>query len=354
MVLIQSSGWRAKRPLMTQNRAPATNGMSGYVISSVLVAAALAGLCLQLAVLPLTPLPADPAWGWLLVPLVLLSTPLWSLIHEAIHGTLLRKRTWNDRFGRTLAIGYGAPFALLKSAHLLHHRYNRSRRERTEIYDPATSSWAAAAPGYYLHLLGGLYLVEVASVLLVAAPRRLWRYLAGLLDSPDTFGGMLLEGVSRRHLRQFRVDAVAVLLVYATAGLAYGRHVWMLAAALVARAVLISVADNAYHYGTRLEARLEAMNLRLPRPLEQFVLAFNLHSVHHRYPGLPWYELRSAFAADGDQFHLGWFTAVARQLCGPISAEAQDLRPGRVIVELAGHGGTCDTDNLSLITENTA
>jgi len=76
---------------------------------------------------------------------------------------------------------------------------------------------------------------------------------------------------------------------------------------------LISVAENAYRYDTRLDARLEAMNLRLPRPLEQFVLAFNLHSVHHRYPGLPWYEL--------------WFTAMARQLGGPISAEAEDLRP---------------------------
>jgi hypothetical protein len=90
---------------------------------------------------------------------------------------------------------------------------------------------------------------------------------------------MLLEGIKRRHLREFRAEAMAVVLVYAAAGFAYGRHVWMLEAALAARGVLISFADNAYHYGTRLDARLEAMNLRLPRPLAQFVLAFNLHSV---------------------------------------------------------------------------
>jgi fatty acid desaturase len=327
MVLVQSSTGRAEDLSAVQNCASTTDGRSGRVTSFALVVAALAGLSVQLAVLPLWLLPADPAFGWLLVPMALVSTPFWSLIHEAIHGTLLRERIWNDRFGRILAIGYGAPFVLLKSAHLLHHRYNRTRRDRTEIYDPATSSWAATAPGYYFHLLGGLYLAEVASLLLVAAPRRLWRYLARLLDSPGTFGGMLLGGISRRHLREFRADAMAVVLVYAAAGFAYGRHLWMLAAALAARGVLISVADNAYHYGTRLDARLEAMNLRLPRPLEQFVLAFNLHSVHHRHPGLPWYELRSAFAADGDEFHLGWFTATARQLSGPISAEAQDLRP---------------------------
>ncbi|CQD19022.1 Fatty acid desaturase [Mycobacterium lentiflavum] len=319
MALVHSSVWRATQ-----------DGGSGRVTSCVVVAT-LAGLVLQLVVLPLWMLPADAAFGWLLVPIALLSMPFWSLIHEAIHGTLIGHRPWNDRFGRVLAIGYGAPFVLLKSAHLLHHRYNRTRRERTEIYDPATSSWAAAAPGYYLHLLGGLYVIEAASVLLVAAPRRLWRYLARLLDSPDTFAGMLLEGISRRHLREFRADAVSVVLVYVAAGFAYGRHVWMLVAALVARAVLISIADNAYHYGTRLDARLEALNLRLPGLLERLLLAFNLHGVHHRHPGLPWYELRSAFLADGDEFHLGWFTATARQLRGPISADAPGLRQPNVV-----------------------
>lgn len=295
----------------------------------VLIGAALGGLCLQLAVLPSFLLSMDPAWGWLLVPMALLTTPFWSLIHESIHGSLLRNRNWNDRIGRVLAIGYGAPFVLLKTGHLLHHRYSRTRRERTEIYDPATTRWGAVAPGYYLRLLGGLYLAEFVSVLLVVAPRRLWRYLARRLDSPDTVTGMLLESIGRRHLRQFRTDGMAVILVYGAAGLLYGRHAWMLAVALAARALLISIADNAYHYGTRLDAPMEAMNLKLPRPLETFILAFNLHSVHHRHPGLPWHELRAAFAADDDQFHLGWFTAAARQLGGPISAEAlgQDVRP---------------------------
>jgi fatty acid desaturase len=314
--------------VVVHTRALTAERTHGRAISSaVLIGAALAGLCLQLAVLPCYLLPADPAWGWLLVPLALLTTPFWSLIHEAIHGALLRNRTWNERIGRILAIGYGAPFVLLKSGHLLHHRYSRTRRERTEIYDPATTRWAAVAPGYYLRLLGGLYLAEFASVVLVAAPRRLWRYLARRLDSPDTVTGMLLEGIRRRHLHQFRTDGVVVILVYGAASFAYGRHVWMLGAALAARALLISIADNAYHYGTRLDAPLEAMNLQLPRPFETFVLAFNLHSVHHRHPGLPWHELRAAFAADDDQFRLGWFTATARQLHGPISAGARDVRP---------------------------
>jgi fatty acid desaturase len=297
-------------------------------VSGLLVAAACGGLCLQLMIVPLWLLPRQTGWGWLLTVPVLLTVPLWSVIHEAIHGTLLRHRTWNDRCGRLLAVGYGAPFALLKTGHLLHHRYSRTRRERAEVYDPATSTWAAAAPGFYLRLFGGLYLAEAASVLLAAAPARLWRSLARRLDSPDTVTGLIFDRVAgRRLLRQFRADAVAVIIAYGAAAYAYGRHAWMLAAAIGARAVLVSMADNAYHYRTRLEAPLEAMNLRLPSPLEHFVLAFNLHSVHHRHPGVPWYELRAAFARDGDRFHLGWFVAVARQFGGPVPTTATGVRP---------------------------
>ena len=76
------------------------------------------------------------------------------------------------------------------------------------------------------------------------------------------------------------------------------------------------MADNSHHYGTELDAPLEAMNLRLPRVLETFVLAFNLHAVHHRHPGVRWHDLRAAFRADDDRFHLGSFTAVIRQRRG--------------------------------------
>ncbi|TQS41062.1 fatty acid desaturase family protein [Cryptosporangium phraense] len=283
-----------------------------------LIGAAVVGLGIELVVLPLWLLPRSPAWGLLLIPLTLLTTPFWSLLHEAIHGSLVRDRRANDAWGRVLAIGYGAPFALLKSGHLLHHRYSRTERERTEIY--ATGRWASHAPGYYLRLFGGLYLAEVASVLLALLPERGWAALVRRTDRPDTITGLLFDRVRRRFLTQFRLDASAVVAVHLAAFLAYGRYGWMLVAALAGRGLLISLADNAYHYGTRLDASLEALNLRLPRPLETFVLAFNLHSVHHRHPGLPWHELRTAFAADGDEFHDDWFAAVGKQLRGPLPA----------------------------------
>ena len=177
--------------------------------------------------------------AWLLIPLVLTSTPLWSILHESVHGSLLRDRTWNDRLGRALAIGYGAPFILLKSGHLLHHRFSRTPRERTEVYEPGTGTWASHAPAYYLRLFGGLYLAEAASVVLALAPRRLWRRLRHLLDAPDTVTALLFDALAGRKLGQFRADAVVVVLVHASAFFAYGKSWWMLVLVLAGRAFLV-------------------------------------------------------------------------------------------------------------------
>jgi fatty acid desaturase len=291
--------------------------------STGLVAGALGTALLQLLVIPVWLLPQSAAWGWLLVPIALATLPLWSIIHESIHGTLLRDRPWNDRWGRVLAVYYGSPFVLLKAGHLLHHRYSRTPRERTEVFDPARTTRARFAPAYYARLLGGLYALEVASLILVVAPAGRWRYLARRTDSLQAVTGLLFDRVGRRdNLRRFRLDGALSLAVYGLAFWGYGTHWWMLGAALGARALIVSLADNAYHYDTKLDAPLEAMNLRLPQPLSTFMLAFNLHSVHHRHPGLRWWQLRGAFLDERDSFHAGYFSAVARQLRGPIAVTA--------------------------------
>ncbi|MFF7019603.1 fatty acid desaturase [Streptomyces klenkii] len=302
-------------------RAPAAGRPRTATAVRLMCPAFAVGLC-QLVALPLWLLPADPAWGWVLVPLALTATPLWSLVHEGIHGTLLADRPWNDRCGRALAVLHGAPFVVLKTGHLLHHRYNRTPRERTEVYDARTTTWAKAAPGYYVRLLGGLYLMECTSVLLALLPATVLRRLARTAEAPDTVAGPLLDRLARpQALRQLRTDAAAVAALYAAAFAAYGEHAWMLCAALAGRALVVSLPDNAYHYATPLDAPLQAMNLRLPRPLEAFALGFNLHGVHHRHPGLPWSALRARFAREGGRYDLGWVPAVSRQLRGPVRAD---------------------------------
>ncbi|TCJ96632.1 fatty acid desaturase family protein [Nocardia alba] len=314
---------------MTRTRTPrpsdAARTVGADLVNVRLIVAALAIGGTQLFVIPLVLLPRATAWGWTLVPLTLTTTPFWSLIHEAVHGSLLRNRTHNDRVGRVLAVVYGSPFAMLKVGHLLHHRYSRVR-ERSEIYDPARTSRRAAAVLFYLKLFGGLYLLEVIALLLAPMPERTIRALARRVEAPDSVGGLVLERLAQPAvLSKFRTDAAAIGVIYAAAFLAYGAHGWMLLAAIGGRALIISLSDNAYHYGTDLESPRAAMNLRLPRILERCTLSFTLHDVHHRHPGLRWYELRSRFDTEGGHYHLGWFRAVARQLRGPIASTEGQL-----------------------------
>jgi Fatty acid desaturase. len=121
-------------------------------------------------VLPLL-LPALPALGWSLLIVVLATTFYWSLLHEGIHAVLLPDRRLNDVLSRLLAIGFPAPFAVLRFGHLKHHQFNRTAIDRSEVFDPALTTRSAAAWRYYPQLLIGLYASEVAALLLVWLPR---------------------------------------------------------------------------------------------------------------------------------------------------------------------------------------
>src|SRR4051812_23128419 len=112
----------------------------------------------------------------------------WALIHEAIHGVLLPSRAANERLARVLAILFGVPFRAVRFAHLRHHRYNRTRWGREEVYAPAERSAFAAHAMHYLRITFGLYVGELALSLLCWLPRPiLRRHLHSLC--PDTSDG---------------------------------------------------------------------------------------------------------------------------------------------------------------------
>ena len=91
---------------------------------------ALAGLALawQLIGLPLAiRASGGPTLALLatLIPVVLTTPIHWGLIHEGIHGLLLRDRRANERLARLLAIGLAMPFDAVRFGHLMHHRFTR-------------------------------------------------------------------------------------------------------------------------------------------------------------------------------------------------------------------------------------
>ena len=288
---------------------------------------------LQYFVLPLWLLPRDLRWAWLLLPIVVLSNPFWSLIHEAIHDLFHSNKTVNLVIGRLLAILFGSPFRILRLSHLLHHKLNRMPVEGTEYYDCDKSSKAAAAPGYYFQILGGLYLVEVISPIYFFLPRHwLDRFRSRFLPAQAVSAILMQNWLGLESLREIRRDGAVTLMLLALAFYCYGSHWPLLLGALAARGLLISFLDNVYHYETPVSDVFFAKNLHLAKPLAGLLLNFNLHGIHHINPAISWINLPRAFDAQAGKYHGKYFTTALRQLRGPIAL--QDLPQGAPVLRV--------------------
>jgi fatty acid desaturase len=290
--------------------------------NSALVAGSLGVTGLQVGLAPVL-LHRAGAWGGVLVVLTVLVTPLqWAVIHESLHGLLWPRAHTNDRVGRVLCVVFGVPFHGLRFGHLAHHRFNRCPVDRPEIYDPARESWQHAALRHYVHILGGMYVGSVAAGLAILLPRP---FVKGLIRAklpagdPDLtqMGRVADEQLAGRFLGSIRLDALCVLAVFGGTLLLYASEWPWALAAWAGRAGLVSLTDNAYHYGTPLAGRTYALNFGLPRWASGALLHINLHRVHHAHPQLPWRQIR---ATSEEEAHIdaGYVRGVLRQLCGPV------------------------------------
>jgi len=274
----------------------------------------------QFFFLPLFLLPSSGWWALTLLPLAALNNPFWSLLHEAIHDMFHPSRGVNRLAGRTLAVFFGSPFLILRLSHLLHHKLNRSAVEATELYAPEKMSRTHASLGYFAHILGGLYLLELASPLLFFLPKCILRRMERKYFSGADLPGNLMRGLMRDEgIREMRLDGLAILSVLAASTASYGASWPWLAGVLVARAFLISFLDNVYHYGTPVDDTFYARNLSLPPLFSIGLLHFNLHGIHHKNPSIPWAGLGEAFRREAGAFEGNYFLAALRQFSGPLS-----------------------------------
>lgn len=300
-------------------QASGDDEMVHYSLNRLLLSAFLSLQILQLAILPGWLLDENLAWGWLLLFSTLLTNTWWSLIHEAIHGSLLISRTANRVAGRIQAILYGCPFHVLRWGHLLHHAYSRTERERSEVYRGSGPPPFAVRAAYYFRLLGGLYCLEVLAGFLLLLPRRLVVGTARKLRSEGNVVELLsCKVLDKNTYAQARLDAALILALYGGSFVLYGRHGWMLLLALIGRGFLISLVDNVFHYATPLDQTHYARNLRLPAWISACILHFNLHGIHHLNPSLPWWKLPRQHSPHRDGYQGYWLASLLSQFKGPI------------------------------------
>lgn len=295
--------------------------------TNLVVVVAIAGLnVLLLFVLPAHLLPLSLHWAWLLVPIILSTLTFWALIHEGIHGDLHGDRRINDALARGLCILFGAPFDVVRFGHLSHHSLNGRAAERPELYDPAASSAWRASLEYYPRLLLGVYAAEVLSGPFSLLPRRWLRPLVrrafyeGQADARNMADRAERQLLAPDRLRRTRIDAAAILVVFATSIALYGALWPFLALALLGRGFLVSFMDNAAHYGAELDDASQGYDLHLPRPIARLILNANYHGTHHRHPTTPWPALPEAFERDGVGYAGSYLVVPWRQLRGPMRA----------------------------------
>ncbi|QRN55701.1 fatty acid desaturase [Dyella caseinilytica] len=268
-------------------------------------------------------------WGavalWLVVPLVVLTPMHWGLIHEAIHGQLLPRRGANESVGRALAIAFLLPFDAVRFGHLMHHRFTREPFDQPDVHDGKTHRLLAFI-GYYAHLLGGLYVVELILPLFAFLPAKWTCWLVARQIGSEGPAGMdvqrLFVGFAGNQERRSRMrrDWILSVMLHAAAFYLYGTWWPALAVTMYLRGVWLSLADNLPHYDVSLDEPERARNFRVPAIWQTVLMNHHLHRLHHRHPTHPWTAL-PALASELPMTSTpvpdaGYFGAALRQFRG--------------------------------------
>ena len=293
--------------------------------NAMLLALVVAIALLQFFLVPLL-LPVGASGAVALVFLCMVATPLhWGLMHESIHANLFGDPVANRRAGRLLGVLLGLSWDVMRFGHLLHHSNNRHEFDRPEAIEPGSSRARAALP-YFARLVGGHALISAVSTVGLALPSRLIERLVPNVEPMRTAALRSFLNTDRRT--RIRADVAAIALLTAVAVWCWGAQWLVFSAAIAARFFMLSLLDNAPHYGTALDSGTYARNARLPRWAACLVTGHNFHGIHHAATGLKWQELRAAFVDSGAAFEGDWTTMVLRQFRGPVFLEHSVGRRG--------------------------
>jgi fatty acid desaturase len=251
----------------------------------------------------------------------ILSTPTaWGLVHEGIHGRLLRHRAGNLAISRMVCILLGFSFEVVQFGHLMHHRYNGYEHDRPDRIDPSRPLWMSWLK-HYGHLLGGHWLFTCLVSVVAFLPDRLRTVLIERgFPGTDTDVAAIRRAAlkwcgHRDRIVRIRVDCLLSLVLGTLYVWQYGAHWPVLLGALYGRALMYSMLDNLPHYGTRERGNAAAKNLSLAGWASFLVLNHNLHRVHHERPDVPWRAVPSCFSGAMDG---GYMQAALSQFRGPL------------------------------------
>lgn len=257
---------------------------------------------------------------------------IFSLMHEAVHGSFNPNRRLNEIGGRIASAFFPTAFALQRVFHEAHHRNNRSELERFDYYAPHENRILKTVQWYCI--LTGLYWLAppvFALVYMLIGPAVDWNRLfsRGNRFARQTSAEPFLDSLRRVSPRQAQIDAAFSLTVQA--GLVWLLDLslagWLLCYAFFG--VSWSSLQYADHAFSSLDREDGAWNLRFNPVARLMFLNYNLHLNHHRSPGTPWIHLPRLTRPDDPA--ISFWGNYLRMWSGPRplpaeAASAEDVR----------------------------
>ncbi len=223
-----------------------------------------------------------------------LANTVFSLMHEAVHGSFHPDRRRNELGGRIAAAFFPTAFSLQRAFHLSHHRNNRSEVERFDYYSNSdihvlkVLQWYGVLTGIYW-ITSPLFCVIYAFTANIIP----WSRLCGRGNqfSNQTSARPFLESLAEAPISPVRLDvalsaAIQVLIIVVFDVSLLG---WCLCYGFFAlNWSSLQYADHAF---SRLDRHEGAWNLKVSKLIRLLFLNYHYHLGHHRNPSIGWTKL---------------------------------------------------------------
>ena len=224
----------------------------------------------------------EAAWQWtLLLPLyVIAGASLHGIslfTHEAVHGTLLRNRVWNDFAGALCALPVLQNHAAYRVLHLRHHRHLGEEGDPDHYSNYTRWSWLVFAMNWLRLLIG--YPVYITAIPVL-----------GFKHGTRSERWVILAEVSA-------AAAVITAVWLSPIPAAWVIHGWLIPMLFIN--TMVNIRGMSQH--TLLEHASDEIQgtrtILTSAPVRFFMCNENYHLEHHLYPGVPWHHLPAVHAA---------------------------------------------------------
>lgn len=218
-----------------------------------------------------------------------------SLQHEVIHGHPTRHRRLNDLIAKP-ALWLWLPYDRYRRSHLRHHRSD-------VLTDPLDDP-----ESYYVTSRRWQELPLPVRGILIANQTLAGRLTIGPVLAILGFWCQELRLILAGHGRVRRVwlehlGWVALILAWVTG--VCGMPVWLYVAAFAFPGTALSMLRSYMEHRPAERAGARCAIVEDAGALAFLFLNNNLHAVHHRWPGVPWYRLPAVYRAHRDDM-LAW------------------------------------------------